>query len=180
MAKFNVNDDVIINESGKKGVILYRDETRDKENERTTVRYFVKFGNGTENYAWFNRKEISKPLRIFEEGNNKRIKTRMYDMSNGYKLTLVAIVENIDGYDETSITYFEKERVLRIGYSLCNPLDEYDENIGYKLAKHRAYEKPFTHMVARFTGEFNEETTKAIMDVKAKYICENIDNFINS
>lgn len=177
MAKFHVNDNVVINENGKLGTIVCRDEVRNKETNRTEVKYFVKFGDGEENHKWFNRKELTK--YIPKETSHKRIKTRVYDISNGYKLTLVSIVETINGYDDLSVTWFDKERVLRIGYSLCNPLDSYDENIGFKIANHRAYSQPFTYMVARFTGEFNEETTEAIMDVKAKYICENIDKFIN-
>lgn len=176
MAKFNVNDNVIIRENNKLGTIMCRDEIKDKENKRTEIRYFVKFGHGSENHQWFNRKELTK--YVPQEKNNKRIKTRIYDISNGYRLTLVSIVETINKYDQT-ITYFPKERSLRIGYALCNPNDQYDENIGFKIAKHRAYNQPFTHIVARFTGEFNEATTEAIMDVKAKYICENLDKFIN-
>lgn len=177
MAKFHVNDNVVINENGKQGVIVCRDEVRDKQTNRTEVKYFVKFGDGLNNYGWFNRKELSKHVVV--EVANKRIKTRVYDISNGFKLTLVSVVETLDGWDENSITIAEKERSLRIGFALCNPLDEYNENVGFKIAHHRAYAKPFTHMVARFTGEFNEATVEAIMDVKAHYICENIENFIN-
>ena len=32
-------------------------------------------------------------------------------------------------------------------------------------------------MTSNFTGEFNEATILAIMDAKAKYIIDNIDNF---
>lgn len=178
MARFKVNDEVIIKENKKKGIIVCRDEVTDKENNRTEVKYFVKLGNGLNNYKWLTRKDFTR--YIPKEVSNKRIKSRIYDLSNGYKLTLVSIVETVNRFEEDSITFYDKERSLRIGYALCNPADEFNENVGFKIARHRAYAEPFTHIVARFTGEFNEATTEAIMDAKAQYITENIANFINA
>lgn len=178
MAKFKVNDNVIVKDNNKMGTVVWRDEVHDRKNNRTEVKYYVKLGNGESNYKWFTRKELKK--YVAEKEDSTRVKTRVYDISNGYKLTLVSIVETVNEFDEYSFTVYPKERTLRIGYSIYNPQDEYNLTLGQKIAKHRANNKPFTHMSARFTGEFNEMTTEAIMDAKAKYICENLDRFIKS
>ena len=65
-----------------------------------------------------------------------------------------------------------------MGVSIYNPVDEYNEQIGIKLAKHRAFKSPFCCLKARFSGEFNNETVEALMDVKAKYIVKNLKKFI--
>lgn len=167
MAKFKTDDVVIIKETGTIGTVVHRNEITNKDNKRTEIRYYVKFGNTIGDYKWFKRQDLKRYVKDETEDNN-RIKTRVYELANGFKLTLYAIVEN---------TYCG-DRNLRIGYALCNPQDEYDEKVGAKIAKHRANNRPFTNMYARFTGEFNSITTEAIMDVKARYIAENIDKFV--
>lgn len=174
MGKFKINDVVLLKENGTVGTVVHRDEVCDKKKNRTTVKYLVKFGNGEENYKWFSRKDLKRNLPN-EDNNEPRTITKVYDAQNGYKVTLVAIVENAFNFCYP----FSKVKELRIGASFYNPEDKYDEKIGFKIAKHRAYHRPFTHMIAKFLGEFNTETTEAIMDVKAKYLCNNLNNFID-
>lgn len=176
MAKFRINDNVVLKENGKIGVVVCKDEINDKATNRTSIKYYVKFGNGEGNYGWFTRQELTR--HTTEEKSSCRVKTKVYDMPKGYKLTVVSIVENVYVSSNNFIYSFDKEKRLRIGLSFYNPTDVYDETIGFKIAKHRATTKPFTDMRARFLGEFNEITTEAIMDAKAKYVYENLDNFI--
>ena len=70
-----------------------------------------------------------------------------------------------------------KYKTLSIGYSIYNGTDEFDQNVGIKIAKHRCRHNPFTCMASLFSGEFPQSTVAAIMDDKAKYIIRNIDKF---
>lgn len=181
MAKFKANDKVIVKSTNEVGTVIHSDQVYDKKNNHTEITYLVKTGSGLHNYAWHTRKELERYVKA--EKPTARIKTKVYDVPNGYKITMVSIVEtelepNVLTADGVYFSDYTKQRVLRIGVAFYNPTDEYDEEFGYKLAKHRAYNRPFTYMVAPFTGEFNEITTDAIMDAKSVYLIENIDKFI--
>ena len=96
---------------------------------------------------------------------------------NGYTITVIAITSNIRWHDENDNCRRGKE--LRIGYSICNPSDEYDDDIAIRIAKHRAKKSPFCHLMSPFNGEFNDDTINALLETKGYYILENLDNFIN-
>ena len=104
----------------------------------------------------------------------------MYDLPNGYKLTLVGLAETVKEYtfnaDDEPIT--TRAKTLNIGHAIYNPNDEYNERFGFRIAKNRIKTRPFAHLYSEFTGEFNYDTVVAIMDAKAKYIAENSERFI--
>lgn len=189
MSKFNVNDEVVVIATGEKGVVKAKEITMTTDGSKhTTIQYMVKMGNGFSNWKVFSRKELQKVPKEVMPSDNYIAKT--YDAPNGYRLTMVALTTTIrhtdfgtvvNNNDEETWYYIPfkiKERKLNIGYSICNPNDLFDHKVGIGLAKKRLHTKPFVYMSSEFCGEFNKETVEAIMDVKAKYIINNFDNFI--
>lgn len=185
MAKFKVNDNVVVKETGEKGVVKCREAVIDKDAKRTNVTYLVKLGEGFENYKVFTRNELTKVIPV--EVPTARYMTKVYEAPNGYKVTLVSIVD-VDrhyefDYSDDMDEVVEREvktKHFNLGVSFYNPSDEFDENVGYKIARHRAVNSPFCSLSARFLGEFSESTVEALMDVKAKYIIEHIDRFVHN
>lgn len=172
MAKFKVNDGIVVKDKDVTGTVIYREEKRDVSSKHTSIKYLVRTEDG--DFNWYERKDLER--QKVHSTPQERIKTLTFKTDNGYTVTLVAIVENSWIFG----VYYQshKLRTLRIGVSICSPEDEYREEIGYKIARSRAYRKPFTHMTATFSGEFNELTVASILAAKATYINENIEHFV--
>ena len=179
MAKFKVNDSVIVVATGQCGTVVCREEEIDKEAKHTKVTYLVKLGAGFENYKVFSRNELKKVVPTITEMPSY---VRVYDAPNGFKVTCVAFVKtNRLGWDvdEDGKFHQEKERNLRIGFSFYNPDDKYVPELGFKIARHRAETHPFCNLKAKFLGEFTADTVYALMDAKAKYVVEHLDTFVS-
>ena len=179
MAKFKMNDVVVVKATGQRGTVMCREDVCDKDTKHTVVSYLVKLGEGFENYRQFTRKELKRVPKA-EEPRTDVVKE--YDAPNGFKVTMVGLTNTVDGdfYWEDGIKpRFRKEKLFRLGVSIYNPADEYNAERGYKIARHRALNRPFCSMTARFLGEFNKPTVEAIMDAKASYIIKNINKFVN-
>lgn len=182
MAKFKINQEVESVKSGKRGYIKAREVNT--VNNFTTVKYLVDFGEGIEKWKVVTKKEI-KPVPKKAECDG--VIYKVYKLANGMAITIAARVETFvsyapsynDDYDDCALIK-TKNRVLTIGYSIYNGVDTYNEEIGKKYAKHRCIKDPFTTMYSSFGGEFNYDTVVAIMDAKAKYIADNIKQFLNS
>ena len=180
MAKFKVNDSVVVVATGQHGIVMCREEENDKEAKRTKVTYLVKLGAGFENYKVFSRNELKK---VEPTTTENPAYVRVYEAPNGFKVTCVALVTtNYLGWDFGDDDKFhqERERNLRIGISIYNPEDEYVPEIGFKIARHRAEKYPFCNLKAKFMGEFPADTVYALMDVKAKYVLEHFDTFVSA
>ena len=104
-----------------------------------------------------------------KEKKEPRTYIKVYDVVDGFKITMYGKVD----------TLFGTGRVLRIGYAIYSPEDEYNETHGIRIARKRSRTRPFCLMCSDFNGEFNAATVEAIMDVKADYIKNNFDKFIN-
>lgn len=183
MSKFKINDNVVVKATNVIGTIKGR-EVINFGDGKVRVEYVVKLGDGFSNWKSFTKKELLKAKPIGD-----KIVPPPYaivDAPNGYKVTLVALVkkqeimkvylnEN-DEYDP----YVREGKELSIGYAIYNPADEYNMDYGIKVAGHRAKTAPFCHLVSDFSGEFNEDTITALLNVKAKYIVENFDRFVQN
>lgn len=174
MSKFKVNDKVQVIATNEVGVIKGHETTPIEGTKKVKIEYIVKIGNGFDKWKVYQRHELKK---VVNHNDELRVYTKIYDIVDGYKLTMYAKVDN----DLRLSDDFEmrKGRKLNIGYSIYNPSDAYNEKIGISIAKKRSRTSPFCHMESRFSGEFNKETVEAIMDVKSLYIKNNIDKFIN-
>ena len=167
MSKFHVNQKVLSVVDGREGVIKAR-EIKSVENY-TEVKYLVDFGDGIDNWKVMTKKDIKKCLPPVA---GWRWIKKEYLVGDGKTVTLAANVETVK---DTWIGI--GGRLLRIGFSIYNGVDEYNPKFGYKIAMHRAKYNPFTTMASRFTSEFGYDTVVAIMDAKAKYIIDHIDKF---
>lgn len=180
MSKLKIGDKVIVKVTGEVGVVKSR-EVIDLSDKRVKVEYIVKTGNGFENWMSYTKNELEK---VDNRPENKSIPTLVVDAPNGYKVTLVALVQNEtvlkDSYDADGYyaPYARKGKDLKIGYSIYNPNDEFDRKIGVRIATHRAKTSPFCHLISDFNGEFNRETIHALLRVKADYIVHNFSNFV--
>lgn len=168
MAKFKVNDRVRIIATGEVGTVKGRDIIPIEGSKRVKIEYIVKIGNGFDNWKSFSKNEIQS---MKKEKKEPRVYTKVYDAANGFKITMYGKVDIQE--------WLGRERVLRIGYAIYNPHDKYDEAHGIRIARKRSLTSPFCIMYSTFNGEFNAATVEAIMDVKADYIKNNFDKFIN-
>lgn len=177
MSKFNVGEEVIVLESGKSGVVKGREVLNDG-GKHTKIEYVVKLGEGFDNWKTFSKKELKRKPRVDKSALN--VISKSFKADNGYILTVSGFTNTFvyDSWDEEDFKLLKAKR-LRIGYSICNPSDTFDEAVGVKIAVHRAKTSPFCDVTSRFTGEFNKETIEALIDVKAQYILKNIDRFVS-
>jgi len=180
MSKLKINDNVIVKENGKVGVIKGR-EIKPQPNGRVSIEYVVKTGEGFSNWGNYTKRELEKVRKI---KTTKPFPALVVDAAGGYKVTLVAVVKrdkvwkdsfDLDGFYKP---YFRKGKDLSIGYAIYNPNDAYDPDLGVRIATHRAKKTPFCHLISDFSGEFNTETINALLKVKGEYIAHNIDEFV--
>lgn len=167
MSKFQVNQKVLSVADGREGIIRAR-EVKSVENY-TEVKYLVDFGDGIDKWKVLTKKDIKKCLPPV--AGWKWIK-KEYHLDDGKIVTLAANVETTKDF-----WFSFNERVLTIGFSIYNGIDDYNPELGKKIAVHRAKKNPFTTMISHFTSEFGYDTVVAIMDAKAKYIIDHIDKF---
>ena len=182
MSKIKINDKVIVKKSGKTGTVKGR-EVHELGGGKVSVEYVVKTGEGFENWISCTKKDL---LKVVPERTEKALPSLVLNASNGYKVTLVAIVRNErvwkDAFDADGYfaPYVRKGKDLCIGYAIYNPNDVYDPDFGLRIATHRAKKSPFCHLVSDFSGEFNTETINALLAVKGDYIVKNIERFIGA
>ena len=182
MSKLKIGDKVIVKENGKVGVVKGRDIVKLSDN-KVRIEYIVKTDEGIDNWNSYLKDELEKVIPIKKE---KKPITLVVNTSMGYKVTLVALVRNEyflkDKVDEYGLFdyYYRKGKDLSIGYSIYNPNDVYDTELGVRIATHRAKKKPFCHMTSDFSGEFNQETIMALLKVKGEYIANNLSHFVQN
>ena len=166
MAKFKVNDRVRIIATGEIGTVKGRDIIPIEGSKRVKIEYIVKIGDGFDNWKSFSKNEIQS---MKKEKKEPRVYTKVYEVVDGFKITMYG---KVDAWCGTG-------RLLRIGYAIYSPEDEYNEAHGIRIARKRSRTRPFCLMCSDFNGEFNAATVEAIMNVKADYTKNNFDKFIN-
>lgn len=68
-------------------------------------------------------------------------------------------------------------KVIRLGISICNPTDTFDEKVGVLKAAARAHDaKPALY--ASNPGVINTKVVKALLEQEAEYLKNNPENFI--
>lgn len=167
--KFKINDRVRIKATGDVGTVKGREVLPIEGSKRVNIEYVVKLGDGFSNWKPFSKTEL-EPIR--KEVNERRVYTKVYDVVDGYKITMYTKVD-IDKF-----CILGKEYKLRMGYAIYSPEDVYVYDRGVRIARKRSRTSPFCHIESSFSGEFNEATVNALMDVKADYIKNNLDKFI--
>lgn len=68
-------------------------------------------------------------------------------------------------------------KVVRLGVSICNPTDTFDEKVGALKAAARAHEAG-PALYASNPGVINTKVVKALLEQEAEYLKHNPDNFI--
>ena len=175
MSKFKIGDKVFVKSKNELGIVKGREVQ--ELGSRVVIEYVVKTGEGFQNWDVYDKKEL---VKVNNSKDNKKPQTLVVDAPNGYKVTLVALCdkENVWNYKHDFTAFYRRGKRLRIGYAIYNPKDEYNEELGLRIAKHRAKKTPFCDIVSGFSGEFNKETIDALLKVKGEYIAANIEKFI--
>lgn len=196
MSNIKTGDRIKVKSSGNVGIVVAR-ETTPLDGKKIKAEYVVKFGNGFDNYKSYSRHDIEKVTTAKKEDTNTKVYPKVYNYehkcADGRTLILVGVVDTAyDRFvlrefdeDENKVPseifrdYAEKIKTLSIGYAICHPSDSNDNKVGANIALGRAYRKPLSYMESIFKGEFSEDTVRAILSAKAKFIEENLDRFIN-
>lgn len=182
MSKLKIGDNVIVKETGNVGVVKGR-EIIPTEGLKNRIEYVVRTGNGFENWKAYSKNELEKlPVK---EPSKKVYPKLVIETEGGYKVTVVALIdskENIDYIyeDEDFLPICSRTYRLRIGYSIYNPCDDYDEAIGERIALHRAKTDWFSCIHTRSKAEFTKETVSALLYTKGRYIADNIKKFVET
>lgn len=191
MSKIKIGDKVRIKESGLTGVIVAREQQKIDGGKTTKVEFIVKTGNGFENYAAYDRKEIERVFSLptgGEQSTYPRVYNYEHQCADGRTIVLTGIVNKYneqvterENYGDFSIlhTMRAKKKSLAVGYSICHPSDSHDKNVGAEIAYNRAIHKPLAYFESDFVGEFREEFVTVVLTAKAKFVEENIERFIN-
>lgn len=171
--KLHVNEKVRIKETGKVGIIKSRDDVS-LSNGHVDVQYIVKEGNGISNWHSYRKNEL-EPIKYNASYPKTIYKT--YDIGERM-LTLCAVINKDYKFDKNG-NFVKKARSLDIGYSICHPIDSYNAELGMRIAKKRTVTTPFCNLYSSFGGEFRDDFVETIMDKKAEFIAQNLDNFID-
>lgn len=176
--KFKINDCVQVIATGEIGTLRGRDIVPIEGSKKVNIQYVVKLGDGFDKWRVFTKKELKS---VVKEETERNVYTKVYDVVDGYKITMYAKVKPTTYPKFNDFEYLGegKGRVLNVGYAIYSPNDEYSEKLGMRIARKRSKVSPFCKMESNFSGEFNAETVNAILDVKAEYIKNNFDKFIN-
>lgn len=103
------------------------------------------------------------------------------DYANVERKFIVAAVSvpyttTVDGKEVVDKT----KRTLSLGFAICNPSDEFDENLGLKIAVSRAENKDNKlTLIANTTGLINTPMVKALLEQEATYFKNNPESRIN-
>lgn len=92
------------------------------------------------------------------------------------KYYVKTINNNVESFERKTV----RKKILRIGYSICHELDEYDENIGFKIALKRCFNKPLSIYESTQSGEFRKDLVQSILSIKFNYIKEHPNNFFKT
>lgn len=167
--KFRVGEPVFVKSLNKEGTVKSKEVIRKEDSKEISVEYVIKLGEGFTNWISVKRDDLEK---IKPEPKADTAISKVYELNDGYKLTLYADVKKNTFMGVPSVS-------LKIGYSICCPDDTFEEKIGRSLAKRRANVSPYANMISYCKYEFKKETVEAIMDVKANYIKNNLHLFLN-
>ena len=78
---------------------------------------------------------------------------------------------NVEIFFNDDDTFCDTVRTLTLGRSVCNTVDEYDEELGKKIAYNRAaLDKTMPTIVSTLPGVINTAVVKALLRQEADYI----------
>lgn len=78
-----------------------------------------------------------------------------------------------DGYNEQELV-----KGIKIGYAICNPIDEFDEDLGVTIAVGRARKNSEWALFATQPGYINTRVVQAFLEQEANYLAENPERYI--
>lgn len=69
-------------------------------------------------------------------------------------------------------------KVLKLGYAICNPNDEFNEELGMKIAEGRARKNKEYALFATKSGYINTDTVAALLKREAEFFKQNPETYI--
>lgn len=82
-------------------------------------------------------------------------------------------VTDCDGFNEQELV-----KGVKVGYSICNPIDEFDEDLGVTIAVGRARKNSEWALFATQPGYINTKVVQAFLEQEANYLAENPERYI--
>lgn len=76
-----------------------------------------------------------------------------------------------DEYDADVVDYVVKS--LRLGWAICNPIDEFNEELGKRIAVGRALKNQTAALYSTKLGYINTKVVKAFLEQEAQFFKEN-------
>ena len=97
-----------------------------------------------------------------------------------FNSTDVDVQVSEDKFVQGIITVPRKQmvRTLRYAYSICNPEDEFNEEVGISIATRRIKDNPLGELKTKYVTSLCKDQIEIILFGELKYIMENIDKFI--
>lgn len=81
-------------------------------------------------------------------------------------------------YDKGDAEHQENVKGLKLGYSICNPVDKFNEELGIQIAIGRARKNANYALLASELGFINTKLVKAFLEQEAAYFKENPESRI--
>lgn len=104
-----------------------------------------------------------------------------------YTIVAISVLEDpccnvlvFENKEDTSGTEVGIVKSVRLGISICNPDDEWDEKIGYSIALQRARNNMEYALYATKRGMINTQLVTALLSQESNYIKNNPSSVISS
>lgn len=95
-------------------------------------------------------------------------------MGKEHKFVLCAVSrvnENVEVFFNDTDTFVDSARTLTVGWSVCNTVDEFDEELGKEIAYNRAVNSKYLpDIVSTVPGIINTKLVMALLEQEAEYI----------
>lgn len=173
---------VRLKSTGECGVIRDIERVKQNEGKREDVMFLVKMDRT--GWVTCDRKALDLLVPAKLEINTVYPKRHVLQKKIGDRIVTVVgevdILKNIpistiDG--DTTIIENGKAKRLAIGWAICHP-DDKPGDFGVLLALKRTQKRPMAEYYTSYMGEFRDDIVGAILDVKMRYIENNLDKFI--
>lgn len=88
-------------------------------------------------------------------------------------------IDNNDNIDTNDTLYEEVYRMVTVGIAVCNPIDEFNEEVGKKIAYNKAANMPgLPRLYAPCDGAITKELVETFLNQQVKFYKENPEALI--
>lgn len=178
MAKFKKGQKVKVTggvfSSDKNAIVRDIRFTREKKN-RTIKKYIVEvaddFWRPTCKFKVVDKGSLVPAGPARQQPMKRHLTLSLNKEVDGRNILLMGVTDVIN-------TGCGKQKRLRVGYAIQHPDDEMSCKVAHGIAMNRCKRCPLCTYLSYDCREFREDLVLSILETKASYIIENIDDFI--